>query len=83
MSLSADRADVIKTYLIDKGINGNRITTVGLASQSGFYRYDKNIDGSLNEEVAARNRSIIIMDVNSEKAEQVLSGTFVRGEIYE
>lgn len=82
-NLSADRAETIKNYLIKAGIDEDRMTTVGLGSSSGFYKYDHNSDGSLNERIASKNRSIVIMDVNSKRAEQILEGKFEKGELYE
>ncbi len=82
-NLSTDRADVIKSFLINEGIDSSRLTTIGLASDSAFYHYDQNEDGTLNEEIADRNRSIVIMNIGSERAEQILSGSFKRGEMYE
>ena len=82
-SLSYDRAETIKQYFVSEGIDERRLTTIGLGSSSGFYKPDKKPDGSLDELVAARNRSIVIMDITSEKAVQILSGEFKRGEVYE
>ncbi|MDD6155805.1 MAG: OmpA family protein [Lachnospiraceae bacterium] len=81
--LSADRAMTVKNQFVKAGIDESRITTIGLGSTSGFYKYDKNIDGSLNDEIASRNRSIVIMDVTSDRATQILAGKFKRGEMYE
>ena len=82
-NLSADRAATIRKCLIDKGIAESRLSTIGLGSTSGFYKYDHNQDGSLNDEIASKNRSIVIMDLNSKRAQQILAGTFKRGEMYE
>lgn len=83
LNLSTDRAEIIKNYLIKEGIDNSRIATIGLGSASGFYKYDHNADGSLNENIATKNRSIVIMDASSERAEQILDGKFERGELYE
>ena len=82
-NLSEDRAATIRKCLIDAGIDESRLSTIGLGSTSGFYKYDHNQDGSLNDAIASKNRSIVIMDLNSERARQILSGNFKRGEMYE
>ena len=81
--LSSDRAAVIRKCFIDAGVEESRLSTIGLGSTSGFYKYDHNSDGSLNEEIASKNRSIVIMDQNSDRASQILEGSFKRGEMYE
>ena len=82
-ALSLDRSNTVKQYLVDAGIDEKRLNTVGLGSSSGFYKYDHNPDGSLNPTIASKNRSIVIMDINSERAEEILNGEFKRGELYE
>lgn len=82
-NLSTDRATTVKNQFVGAGIDESRISTLGLGSTSGFYKYDKNADGSLNDDIASRNRSIVIMDVTSERATQILSGKFKRGDMYE
>lgn len=73
VAFSKLRADTVANYLIENGIDSERIVTVGLGYKENKYRVpDIAADGSLIEEEAAKNRAIIIMDIDSNDATKIL-----------
>lgn len=73
MNLSNARAGAICELLTELGIDQARLTAVGLGYNSEFYTYDQTPDGNLDEEIAPLNRSVKLVDLNSDTAARILS----------
>lgn len=69
---SEARASAVQKLLEEAGIAQGRITVVGLGYSSEFYIPDRNEDGSLNGEICPLNRTVRLMDLNSETAARLL-----------
>ncbi len=83
LNLSMDRAETVKKFLVSSGISEDRIVTIGLGSESAFYKYDKTPSGELDSSAAASNRLIIVMDLDGELATKIIAGEYKRGEMFE
>lgn len=83
INLSTNRAETVKSYLVNNGIADERIETIGLGSGSKFYKYDKESDGTLSPVAAAGNRLIIVMPLDCELSNSILSGNYQRGDLIE
>lgn len=66
--LSLRRANAVKTSLIDLGISPERITTRGLGSHDPWHVFGAGTTGTL----AAQNRKVVILDLNSEDAKKII-----------
>lgn len=75
MNLSGDRADEICNLLINSlGIDKSCLQAVGVGySFKDFYTYDQTPDGDLDDEIAPVNRSVKLVDLNSDTASRILS----------
>lgn len=75
MNLSNDRAAAVCQLLIDDlGIDQPRVQPVGVGySFEDFYTYDQTPDGDLDEAIAPVNRSVKLVDLNSNTAARILS----------
>ena len=74
-NLSNDRASVICQLLTDEfGIDKSRVQSVGVGySFDDFYTYDQTADGELDDTIAPVNRSVKLIDLESDTAARVLS----------
>lgn len=72
VSLSYDRCEAVKRILVANGVSASQIQCLGLGSSDNCLRAeDHNADGSLNEEMAAKNRAIYIMPSNCDTAKRL------------
>ena len=71
--LSLARADVVCKLLETEGIDRSRIKSAGVGySFADFYTYDQNPDGELDEAIAKTNRSVKLVDWDSDTADRIL-----------
>lgn len=71
-SFSEQRAASIRDLLVNRGVDATRIHILGCGySNAVLHIPDKNADGSLNEN-ASLNRSVKLVDLNSQMAAQIL-----------
>lgn len=67
VNFSKGRAETIKGILSDNmGVDSEQLISVGLGYENEFHIDDLNEDGSLNETIALKNRSVIFTDANSD-----------------
>lgn len=73
--LSRQRAAAVKAILTDElGVEADRISTIGIGRDKSWLRAnDLNSDGSLNNELAQRNRCVFICLANSTAAEKLIA----------
>lgn len=75
VELSKQRADMLKNNVfIAEGIEEERIISVGLGYDNIFHLQDIDEKGELNENMAKRNRAVIILNYDSEKAKIIREG---------
>lgn len=74
-NLSNDRASAVcKLLTEDFGIDKSRVQAVGVGySFDEFYTYDQTPDGDLDDAIAPVNRSVKLVDLNSDTAARILS----------
>lgn len=73
VKLSKKRCQTIRQIMMEAGVNANQIETIGLGYfGSPFTQNDRRKDGSLNEEAAKKNRSVVVMSYKSETAKNLL-----------
>lgn len=74
-NLSNDRASAVCQLLTTEfGIDQSRLQAVGVGySFDEFYTYDQTPDGNLNDEIAPVNRSVKLVDLNSDTAARILA----------
>ena len=74
-ALSNDRASVICQLLInDFGIDKSRVQATGVGySFDDFYTYDHTPDGELDEAIAPSNRSVKLINLDSDTASRILN----------
>lgn len=70
--LSFKRCETIKTILVSMGIEEERIRLLGLGYENPFYQNDLKADGSQDEVLAVKNRTVIVMSLNSQIAKDLL-----------
>ncbi len=75
MNLSSDRAAAVCQLLADEfGIGQSRLKAAGVGySFDDFYTYDQTPDGNLDTDVAPVNRSVKLVNMNSDTAVRILS----------
>lgn len=54
------------------GIEEDRIVLLGLGFENPFYQNDLKEDGSQDEALAVKNRTVIVMSLNSQIAKDLL-----------
>lgn len=74
LNLSNDRASAVCQLLTaDFGIDKSRVQPVGVGYNfDEFYTYDQTPDGNLDDEIAPVNRSVKLVDLNSDTAARIL-----------
>jgi outer membrane protein OmpA-like peptidoglycan-associated protein len=70
--LSFDRADKVKETLVKFGVPAERIATLGLASSDPWHVPDTDNKGNLSESNARLNRKVVLLDITSEVAQNIL-----------
>lgn len=73
MAFSEGRARTIQDLLISEGVSPARVHVVGCGYSSVLYIPDRLPGGALNEAVAPQNRSVKLVDYNSDTATQILA----------
>lgn len=72
--LSMERAIAVEKLMIEMGMDVQHIgATLGRGYNHPYYIDDRNEDGTLNEQIASVNRSVIIFSLDSEVAEKLLN----------
>ncbi len=74
LKLSRDRANAIRSQLIQQGIEKERINTAGVGFESVFYVDDHKPDGSLDEAIAPLNRTVKVLLADSATAKKIKGG---------
>lgn len=69
--LSQQRSNAVASLLYEKGISQDRITTLGVGSESVFYK-ENIVNGQFDEEIAKENRRVVFLDKNSSLAKSLL-----------
>lgn len=69
--LSERRALAVKKLLMELGVSAEQIDCIGMGAQDPWHVEDMDASGNLIEEKAAKNRKVVVMDVNSPDAEEV------------
>lgn len=74
INLSNDRASAVCQLLInDFGIDKSRVQATGVGySFDDFYTYDQTPDGELDEAIAPSNRSVKLINLDSDTASRIL-----------
>lgn len=72
--LSEKRCNTIKKIFIKSGVKENQIETIGLGYKNDYYIKDTDKNGNLIEEKAKKNRSVIILPLDSDDACALLAG---------
>lgn len=70
LSLSADRAEAVKRTLVELGVDGSRISTIGMGSDDPWHVKDAGYDGP----VASSNRKVVLIDARTELAGELMNG---------
>ena len=71
--LSMERALAVEELMLEMGMDMRHIgVTLGRGYNHPYYIDDRNEDGTLNEQMASANRSVIIFSLDSEVAEKLL-----------
>ena len=75
IQLSNSRANSVRQLLIDEfGIDQSRLKATGVGySFDEFYTYDQTPDGNLDDNIAPLNRSVKLVDLNSDTAHRILN----------
>lgn len=72
IDLSERRCKTIRDILVEYGASFSQIVCKGMGYKSPFYQNDQNPDGSLNENIASKNRAVVILPIDHEIAKSVL-----------
>lgn len=70
LNLSADRAEAVKRTLVELGVDGSRISTIGMGSDDPWHVKDAGYDGP----VASSNRKVVLIDARTELAGELMDG---------
>ncbi|MCD8146017.1 MAG: OmpA family protein [Clostridiales bacterium] len=73
ITFSEGRAKAIRSLLVSEGVEEDRIYILGCGYSSSLYVYDRTEDGTLDEEIAPQNRSVKLVDNNSDTAAEIRS----------
>lgn len=68
LDLSSRRAEAVKKVLLGYGVSEDSIRTVGVGIGSTFYTRDVDENGNFVEEIGRKNRVVVLMSQESEKA---------------
>lgn len=73
--LSEDRCNTVKEILLDSGVDEKQIHILGLGYENIFSVKDTDEDGNEITEQSAKNRTVRIINFDSETATNLLNGT--------
>jgi outer membrane protein OmpA-like peptidoglycan-associated protein len=73
LAFSEARANSVRDLLVNSGVDPEQIQTVGCGWSSSLYVPDRAADGSLDATIAPQNRTVKLVDQNSDTAAQILS----------
>lgn len=76
ITLSESRALTIKHLLEESGIDGARVEIIGMGYHNPYYKREDIIEGGFDQEIAAKNRSVIIIDRSQGTAQNIIDGTW-------
>ena len=68
MQLAKDRAEAVKKTLTELGVDGSRITAIGMGSDDPWHVYGAGYDGP----VASGNRKVVLIDARTELAMELM-----------
>ena len=71
IKLSEDRAEAVKSTLVQLGVDESRIICIGLGSSDPWHIYGVGYDG----EAASSNRKVVVLDASSATAVSILNNT--------
>lgn len=71
ITLSYERARVIKDLFVDAGVDADKLTAIGAGWLSCFYTDDQSADGELDETIAPSNRACTWVNASSGLAERI------------
>lgn len=71
MQLSRDRAEAVKKTLTELGVDGSRITVIGMGSDDPWHVYGAGYDGP----VASGNRKVVLIDARTELAIELMKNS--------
>ena len=69
LRLSQERADRVKSTLIELGISSERLKTLGMGAGDPWHISGAGTDGKL----ASENRKVVLLDMNSQQAKEILN----------
>ncbi len=72
LCLSQDRADAVKHTLVEFGVDGNRISTLGMGSNDPWHISGAGYDETVGS-AASSNRKVVLIDANTELAQNLIS----------
>lgn len=67
LKLSQERADAVKTTLVELGVDGSRITTIGMGSSDPWHVPNAGYEGV----AASANRKVVLLDSRSTTAQLI------------
>ena len=73
IALSERRAATIYNLLVSEGVSPDQLQIIGTGFENPWYQDDSLPDGSMNEDVAPGNRSVVLVDASTPIAEALLS----------
>lgn len=71
ITLSKNRAEAVKSTLVQLGVDESRIICIGLGSSDPWHIYGVGYDG----EAASSNRKVVVLDASSATAVSILNNT--------
>lgn len=69
LRLSRDRAKAVRNTLVELGVDGSRISTIGMGSDDPWHVKDAGYDGP----VASSNRKVVLIDARTDLALEIMN----------
>lgn len=73
IAFSEKRAEAVREILLNAGIGGDRVHTLGCGYSSPLYIPDRDGEGVLDERIAPRNRTVKLVDCRSDTAAEIMN----------